>query len=141
MTDVYVPEAAGARLLKDHLKLHMSTKYPALTYGLGLDKDWTPAKPPALVVFDDSGPVDSAMGGRLIRTRPTLRVVVWSDGLTLSGNIAAYALGQTLSRKAEGFSQILPGTGLLDARDTNNGGIMVSYTVRTRLRVTLVTEP
>ncbi len=141
MTEILLPDPAGARLLKDHLKLHMSTKYPALTYGLGLDKDWTPAKPPALVVFDDSGPVDSAMGGRLIRTRPTLRVVVWSDGLTLSGNIAAYALGQTLSRKAEGFSQILPGTGLLDARDTNNGGIMVSYTVRTRLRVTLVTEP
>lgn len=141
MTDVYVPEAAGARLLKDHLKLHMSTKYPALTYGLGLDKDWTPAKPPALVVFNDSGPVEAGMGGRLIRTRPTLRVVVWSDSLTLSGKIAAYALGQTLSRRAEGFSQILPGTGLLDARDTNNGGIMVSYTVRTRLRVTLVTEP
>lgn len=141
MTDVYVPEAAGARLLKDHLKLHMAAKYPTLTYGLGLDKDWTPAKPPALVVFDDSGPVDSAMGGRLIRTRPTLRVVVWSDSRTLSGNIAAYALGQTLSRRAEGFAQILPGTGLLDARDTNNGGIMVSYTVRTRLRVTLVTEP
>jgi len=141
VTDVYVPEAAGARLLKDHLKLHMSTKYPALTYGLGLDKDWTPAKPPALVVFNDSGPVEAGMGGRLIRTRPTLRVVVWSDSLTLSGKIAAYALGQTLSRRAEGFSQILPGTGLLDARDTNNGGIMVSYTVRTRLRVTLVTEP
>lgn len=141
MTEILLPEAAGARLLKDHLKLHMSTKYPALTYGLGLDKDWTPAKPPALVVFDDSGPVDSAMGGRLVTTRPTLRVVVWSDSRTLSGNIAAYALGQTLSRKAEGFAQILPGTGLLDARDTNNGGIMVSYTVRTRLRVTLVTEP
>jgi hypothetical protein len=141
VTDIYVPEAAGARLLKDHLKLHMSTKYPALTYGLGLDKDWTPAKPPALVVFNDGGPLEYGAGGRLITTRPTLRVVVWSDGLTLSGNIAAYALGQTLSRKAEGFSQILPGTGLLDARDTNNGGIMVSYTVRTRLRVTLVTEP
>lgn len=141
MTDVYVPEAAGARLLKDHLKLHMSTKYPALTYGLGLDKDWTPESAPTLVVFNDSGPVEAGMGGQMISTRPTLRVVVWSDGLTLSGNIAAYALGQTLSRKAEGFAQILPGTGLLDARDTNNGGIMVSYTVRTRLRVTLVTEP
>ena len=141
MTDIYAPAPAAARHPKDHLKIHMPAKYPTLTYGLGLDKDWTPSKPPALVVFDDSGPVDSAMGGRLIRTRPTLGVVVWSDGLTLSGNIAAYALGQTLSRKAEGFSQILPGTGLLDARDTNNGGIMVSYTVRTRLRVTLVTEP
>jgi len=141
VTDVYVPEAAGARLLKDHLKLHMSTKYPALTYGLGLDKDWTPESAPTLAVFDDSGPVDSAFGGRLVTTRPTLRVVVWSDSRTLSGNIAAYALGQALSRRAEGFSQILPGTALLDSRDTTNGGIMVSFTVRTRLRVTLVTEP
>ena len=141
MTDIYVPDPAAARHLKDHLMIHMAAKYPTLTYGLGLDKDWTPAKPPALVVFNDSGPVEAGMGGQMISTRPTLRVVVWSDGLTLSGNIAAYALGQTLSRKAEGFAQILPGTGLLDARDTNNGGIMVSYTVRTRLRVTLVTEP
>lgn len=141
MTEILLPDPAAARYLKDHLKTTMAAKYPDLTYGLRLDGDWTPDAAPALVVFDDSGPVDSAMGGRLIRTRPTLRVVVWSDSLTLSGKIAAYALGQTLSRRAEGFSQILPGTGLLDARDTNNGGIMVSYTVRTRLRVTLVSEP
>lgn len=141
MTEIHVPDPAAARHLKDHLKLHVAAKYPTLTYGLGLDKDWTPDKPPALVVYNDGGPLEYAAGGQLITTRPTLRVVVWSDGLTLSGNIAAYALGQTLSRKAEGFAQILPGTGLLDARDTNNGGIMVSYTVRTRLRVTLVTEP
>lgn len=141
MTDVYLPEDAGARLLKDHLKAHMATKYPTLTYGLGLDDDWTPEAAPTLAVFDDGGAVDSGMGGQLISTRPTLRVVVWSNSRTLSGKIAAYALGQALSRKAEGFSQILPGTALLDARDTNNGGIMVSFTVRTRLRVTLVTEP
>ena len=141
MTEIYVPDADAARHLKDHLKTHMAAKYPGLTYGLGLDGNWTPSDPPALAVFDDGGAVDSGMGGRLIRTRPTLRVVVWSDSRTLSGEIAAYALGQTLSRRAEGFSQILPGTGLLDARDSHNGGIMVSFTVRTRLRVTLVTEP
>ena len=141
MTNIHVPDHAAARHLKDHLKTHMSDRYPTLTYGLGLDKDWNPGNPPALVVYNDGGPLDYAAGGKLVTTRPTLRVVVWSDGLTLSGNIAAYALGQTLSRKAEGFAQILPGTGLLDARDSHNGGIMVSFTVRTRLRVTLVTEP
>lgn len=141
MTEIYLPDHAAARHLKDHLRTHMADKYPTLTYGLGLNKDWSPDKAPALVVFDDGGAVDSGMGGKLVRTRPTLRVVVWSNSRTLSGEMAAYALGQTLSRRAEGFSQILPGTGLLDSRDTHNGGIMVSFTVRARLRVTLVTEP
>ena len=66
MTDIYVPDPAAARHLKDHLKIHMAAKFPTLTYGLGLDKDWTPAKPPALVVFNDSGPVEAGMGGQMI---------------------------------------------------------------------------
>lgn len=136
MTDIYVPQSEGAKFLKDHLKIHMAGKYPTLTYGLALDPDWTPEAPPTLVVFDDSGPVEWP-----VRTQHTLRVVVWSNSLTLSGKIAAYAFGQTLCRKAPQFSQILPGTGLLDAKDSRNDGLMVSYTVRARLRVTLVTEP
>ncbi|AWY06512.1 tail terminator [Gordonia phage Trine] len=135
---VYVPVAYPARLLKDHLKTVMSQRFPSLTYAAGgLDANWTTESPPALVVFDDGTPnLDWP-----VRTKTTLRVVVWAAGQTEARTIAAYALGQTLSRKAEGFSQVLPGTGLLDARDTNNSGIMVSYTVRARLRVTLVTEP
>ena len=107
MTDVYVPEAAGARLLKDHLKLHMSTKYPALTYGLGLDKDWTLESAPTLAVFDDSGPVDSAFGGRLVTTRPT---PVSSCGRTPDPVRQHRGLRARTDppRKAEGFSQILP---------------------------------
>ena len=141
MTEIYIPQAEGAKLLLDHLETYMAAKYPDLTYGLGLDDGWRPEDPPALAVFDDSGPVDSAYGGVLVSTRTTLRVVVWSGSRTLSGQIAAYALGQTLARKADGFASVLPSTGLLDARDSTNGGIMVSYTVRTRLRVTLVSEP
>ncbi|QLF83989.1 tail terminator [Gordonia phage Upyo] len=137
MTDVFLPAEYPARQLKDHLKRYMAGKYPSLTYSAAqLDPNWTKASAPALVVFDDSGGMDWP-----VRTNPTLRVVVWAKDLATARPIAAYALGQTLSRKADGFSQVLPGTGLLDATDSNNNGIMVSYTVRTRLRVTLVTEP
>lgn len=141
MTDVYVPVSDAAKRLKDHLAEHMAGEYPALTYGLRLSSDWTTKSAPALVVFDDGGQTSAGFGGRLIGTRPTLRVVVWSDSRTLSGEIAAYALGQTLSRPVDGLSQILPGLGLIDSRDSRNGGVMVSYTVRARTRVTLVSEP
>ena len=141
MIDVYVPEHGAASLLKYHLATHTAAKYPALTCGHRLDADWTTEDGPALVVFDDGGPVATGYGGPIITTRPTLRVVVWSNSRSLSGEIAAYALGQALSRPVEGIAQVLPGMGLLDARDSRNGGLMVSFTVRARLRATLVTEP
>lgn len=133
-----VPQASGpAKWLRDHLQVWLPPKYPALTgYAVGmLPAGWNPDEdPPYLAVFDDSGPIAWP-----VETRPTLRVVVWSDSLTLSRDIAAYALGQTLTRRVEGLATILPGTSILDARDTNTSGIMASYTVRTRVR-TLVPE-
>jgi len=137
VTNVYVPEELPAGLLRDHLKEHMAGKYPTLTYGLGLPGDWRAEdSPPALVVYDDSGPLRYP-----VETRPVLRVAVWTDSLPLSRAIASYALGQALSRRAEGFANILPGTSVMDARDSNNGGIVAGFTVRTRIRTTLVVEP
>lgn len=137
MTNVYVPEELPAGLLRDHLQEYMAGKYPTLTYSLGLSSSWnTDDSPPALVVYDDSGPLRYP-----VETRPTLRVSVWTNSLPLSRAIASYALGQALSRRAEGFANILPGTAVMDARDSNNGGIVAGFTVRTRIRTTLVIEP
>lgn len=131
-----VPEESGpAQWLRDHLRDHLAARYPRLGYGLRLPESWKPKGDPFLAVFDDSGGMSWP-----VTTNPTLRVTVWSDSLTLSRDVAAYALGTTLSRRVEGIATILPGTRVLDARDTNNGGIMASYTVRARVRTTLVTE-
>ena len=134
---VVIPQESGpAKWLRDHLREWVGLKYTQIgTYGLRLDPGWNPGDPPAIVVSDDSGPLRWP-----VETCPTLRVTVWSDSLTLSRDVAAYALGQTLSRRVEGFAAILPGTRVLDSRDTSNGGIMASYTVRTRVRTTLVPE-
>lgn len=133
---IVVPNEAPARILKDHLKAHLAAKYPTLSVGLALPAGYTAADSgPALAVFDDGGPSEWP-----ISDKATLRVTVWSNSLTTSRAIASYALGVSLTHKAEGLSQILPGTRVLDARDTNNGAIMASYTVRTRVRTTLVAE-
>lgn len=134
---VVIPEESGpAKWLRDHLRTWMAPRYPALGgYKLRVDPDWSPENGPYLAVFDDGGPMKWP-----VETDPTLRVVVWSDSLTLSRDIASYALGQTLSRRVEGLAKVLPGTRVLDSRDTTNGGIMASYTVRTRVRTTLVPE-
>lgn len=136
-TVVIPQESEPAKWLRDHLRTWLTPKFPSLTgYAVGMQPSgWNPDEDaPYLAVFDDSGPMKWP-----VETRPTLRVVVWSDSLTLSRDIAGYALGQTLSRKVDGFATVLPGTRVLDARDTNNSGIMASYTVRTRVR-TLVPE-
>lgn len=131
---IIVPAEHPARLLKDHLKIWMAERYPDLTLGLALPSEYTAAEHgPVMVVFDDGGPEEWPVSDKL-----TLRVVVWTDSLPLSREMASYALGQTLSRKAEGIAQILPGTRVLDARDSNNGAIMASYTVRARVRTSIV---
>lgn len=136
-TVVIPQESEPAKWIRDHLEFWVPKKYPDVTgYELRQPSGWNPDEdPPWLAVFDDSGPMRWP-----VETQPTLRVVVWSDSLTLSRDVAAYALGQTLSRRVEGFAKVLPGTRVLDARDTNNDGIMASYTVRTRVRTTLVSE-
>lgn len=133
---IIVPANHPARQLKDHLADHMASAYPTLECGLRLPAEYKAAtSDPVLVVFDDGGPSEWP-----VSDKATLRVTVWTNSLTLSREIASLALGHTLSRKVEGLSQILPGTRVLDARDTNNGAIMASYTVRARARTTLVAE-
>jgi hypothetical protein len=137
VTNVYVPEDLPAGLLRDHLKTFMVGRYPSLTFDLRLDASWSAADSvPALVVFDDSGPVRWP-----VETRPTLRVAVWSDSLPKSREIASYALGTALCRRVDSIAKILPGTAVLDSRDTDNGGIVAGFTVRTRIRTTLIVEP
>lgn len=131
-----IPAAHPARVLKDALKGRMSAKYPDLAYGLGLPEDWASYDgPPLLVVFDDGGASEWP-----VSDRATLRVTAWSNSLTKSREIAAFALGVTLTHRVEGLSQILPGTRVIDARDPENGAEMASYTVRARARTTIVSE-
>ncbi|RVW06227.1 hypothetical protein [Rhodococcus spongiicola] len=115
--------------VKDFLATQVQALDPAITTGLSLPKDWTPSDPPAVVVFDDSGPVQWP-----VSTSPQIRVTVWAEGRTLAREIAGKCLGWLLCSKVPGIAHIGPGAGLLDGRDNSNHGFTASFTVTTRVR-------
>jgi hypothetical protein len=120
-----------AKLAKNYLAgvLPAMVGAPAPTFGLVLPAGWTTKSPPAVVVFDDSGPVRWPT-----TTRPLLRVTVWSDGRDRSREIAGAALGVLQSHRIAGIATLTEPSGLLEARDSNNGGLMCSITVRAQSR-------
>lgn len=124
-----------AKLAKNHLAATLpalvgATHLPiGSTFGMALPPGWTTKSPPALVVFDDGG------GHRWpVTTRPTLRVTVWADGRDRSRAIAGAALAVLLSHRIDGIATITDPSGLLEARDSNNAGLMCSFTVRAQSR-------
>ncbi|MGW6699639.1 hypothetical protein [Nocardia sp. NPDC055049] len=102
---------------------------PAPTVGLVLPMDWKPDKAPAIAVFDDGGPTRWP-----VTTAPLVRVTVWADGRDRSRRIAGVCLGVLLSHRIAGVSTITQPSGLLEALDSNNGGVMTSFTVRALAR-------
>ena len=107
---------------------------PAVTFGLALPDDWSPTGLPHLVVFDDTG------GGSLpeVMTEPVLRVTVWSNSRVESMRIAGVAWAVLLNRRVTGIAQVKNGTSILWAVDSNNGGDMASFTVRTKVRTAVL---
>ncbi|WP_051047363.1 hypothetical protein [Nocardia asiatica] len=102
---------------------------PAPTFGMVVPTNWTPSSAPHLVVFDDSGPTRWP-----VMTRPLLRVTVWADGRDRSRAIAGAALGVLLSHSIPGIATVTEPSLLLEARDSTNGGVLASFTVRAQAR-------
>ncbi|MFE3196263.1 hypothetical protein ACFXHA_45210 [Nocardia sp. NPDC059240] len=102
---------------------------PAPTVGLVLPTGWTTKSVPAVVVFDDGG-----AGAWPVSTSPTIRVTVWADGRDRSRMIAGAALGLLAAGDVPGVANITEASGLLEARDPNNAGILASFTVRAQSR-------
>ena len=120
-----------ARAIKDYLAsvLPPLVAAPAPTLGMVLPSSWSTSSPPAVVVFDDSGPVQWP-----VTTAPTVRVTVWANGRDRSRAIAGRCLGVLLAHRVPGVATITEPTGLLEAVDENNHGVMTSFTVRALAR-------
>lgn len=116
-----------ARLIKDWLKTVLAPEFPTLRAALELPADWQLGSDPVLVVADDGGP----MAMWPAATSPTVRVTSWTSGRDRT--IIHAALGALLSQRVPGVI-VLPGTGVVDARDPHTGGDLASFTVRTRVR-------
>ena len=101
----------------------------ACTVGLGLLDDWKPSMPPHVGVFDDSGP-----GRWPISTRPVLRVTVWAIDRPSARDLAGLCMGLALAHKVTGIANVREPSGILDALDPKNRGLMASFTLRTTVR-------
>lgn len=117
-----------ARVIKDWLKADLAARFPTLSVVLELPSNWTLGSGPVLVVADDGDP----MGMWPAATSPTIRVTSWTSGRDRTYIHAA--LARLLTARIPGVAAILPGTGVLEARDTKTRGDLASFTVRARAR-------
>lgn len=122
--------ADPAKVAKDYLAAVIPGLYgdPA-TVSLGVPDHWKPNDAPHVGVFDDSG--DAVWP---IVTRPLLRVTVWADGRTRARELAGLCLCVLVAHRIPGIATVRDPSSILDARDSKNGGLMASFTVRATAR-------
>lgn len=117
-----------ARLIKDWLKSDLADRFPELSVRLELPSDWALGSNPVLLVANDGSP----MAMWPAATMPTIRVTSWTSGRELK--YAHAAIGRLLTERIPGIAAVLPGTGVLEARDSKTQGDLASFTVLTRAR-------
>lgn len=117
-----------ARVLKDWLKADLAARFPELSVTLELPADWSLGSNPVLVVADDG----DTMSMWPAATSPTIRVTSWTSGRDRTYVHAA--LSRLLTVSVPGIAAVLPGTGVLEARDSRTRGDLASFTVRARAR-------
>lgn len=117
-----------ARVVKDWLKADLAARFPTLLVVLELPAGWALGSAPVLLVADDGDPLAIWPVG----TSPTIRVTSWTSGRDRTYVHAAMA--RLLSVSIPGIAAILPGTGVLEARDSKTRGDLASFTVRARAR-------
>lgn len=117
-----------ARLVKDCLKIDLAGRFPELLVRLELPGDWKLGSPPVLIVADDGGPMDMWPAA----TASAIRVTSWTSGRDRTYVHAATA--RLLGGRVPGVAAILPGSGVLEARDKATGGDLASVIVQARAR-------
>lgn len=115
-----------ARIVKDWLKADLAQRFPELSVRLELPPEWAIGSDPVLLVADDG----SLMGMWPVATMCTIRITSWTSGRELKYVHAA--LGRLLTERIAGIAAILPGTGVLEARDSKTNGDLASFTVLAR---------
>lgn len=116
------------RLVKDWLKADLADTFPSLTVTLELPSGWALGSDPVLVLADDGSPLDLWPAA----TSPTIRVTSWTSGRDRT--YVHKALARLLTARIAGIAALLPGAGVVDARDPQTGGDLSSFTVRARAR-------
>lgn len=103
--------------------------------GKALDPDWKRGDAPWLAVFDDGGATDWP-----VAVNPRLRVTVWASTRSAARDMAAWALGVLMAHPVPGIAQLRDPSSILAADDSQNGGVMASFTIAARARLTPVSN-
>lgn len=117
----------AAQIIKDWLKVEMAEHFPQCSVRLELS-EWKLGDPPTLVVFAEP----DLTGMWPVATAPTIRLTSWTSGRDVS--IINRAMGLLLTSQVPGVAKILPGTGVIESRDSTTRGDLASCTVLTRIR-------
>ncbi|MCK0174803.1 hypothetical protein [Mycolicibacterium sp. F2034L] len=114
--------------IRDWLKADLAARFPELEVVLEHDSEWALGSGPELVIADDGDP----LGMWPAATTPTIRGTSWTSGRNT--RYANAAMTRLLTARIPGLV-ILPGTGVLEARDSKTDGDLASFTVRPRARL------
>lgn len=118
-----------AQVVKDWLKADLAARFPELSVRLELPANWTLGSGPVLLVEDDADPLVVWPAA----TSPTIRITSWTSGRERKYIHAA--MSRVLTQHIPGIAAILPGTGVLGARDEKTRGDLASITVRARAHI------
>lgn len=117
--------------LMDWLGPLLAPRFPELEVALEMPADWAPhVSPPHIIITDDGDPMGLPVE---VGTTPTTRLTSWTTGR--DRRYIHAAMSYLLTTPIPGIAKVLPGTGVLDARDPTTGGDLASITVRVRARL------
>jgi hypothetical protein len=130
---ITVEPADPVRIVKDWLTTELAVPFPTATVSLVMPTEWElGVTPPAVVLFDDSGPENWP-----VMTRPTIRCTVWATNRDDSRAIAARCKALLQGKRIPGV-KVPSGTGLAETVDSKLGAIITTFTVSTRVRTVAI---
>lgn len=135
MTTLAVTFADAERSCVDYLTTALAAQDETVTVGTELPSDWTIADTRHVGVEVDGTPSLTYP----IVARATVRVTAWTSGRTESKRLAGLCMALLLSHPGDDdLWSTSPLTGVLPARDPDNGAPIASVTVRANARPTVL---
>lgn len=136
MTTLAVTFADAETACKDYLKAELAARAESATVGVGLPGTWTTSSPTHVSVEMDGTPLLTYP----VVARATVRVTAWASSRTEAKRVVGLCMGLLLAHPgSDDLWSITPLTGVLPARDPDNGAPIASVTVRASVRPTVVT--
>lgn len=121
-----------ALIIKEWLKADLAQRFPDLSVRLEVPHQWSMGSHGVLIVANDGSPMDYWPAAIMT----TIRITSWTSGREMDYITAAQGRLLDHETRIPGVLAVLPGTGIIEARDEKTQANLCSFTVRTRARLT-----